>query len=40
MLADMHEYDGVRHTTYGDAVVNILGALGCCCCADALLMMR
>ncbi|GBF92649.1 amino acid permease-like [Raphidocelis subcapitata] len=25
MLADMHEYDGVRHATYGDAVVNVLG---------------
>lgn len=25
MLSEMHEYDGVRHGTYGDAVVNILG---------------
>jgi len=26
MLSDMYEYDGVKHGTYGDAVVNILGA--------------
>jgi hypothetical protein len=25
MLSDMYEYDGVKHGTYGDAVVNILG---------------
>lgn len=25
MLSDMYEYDGVKHGTYGDAVVNVLG---------------
>jgi hypothetical protein len=25
MLSDMYEFDGVRHGTYGDAVINILG---------------
>lgn len=25
MLSDMYEYDGVKHGTYGDAVINILG---------------
>lgn len=25
MLSDMYEYDGIKHGTYGDAVVNILG---------------
>jgi hypothetical protein len=28
MLSDMYEYDGVRHPTYGDAVVNVLGGWG------------
>jgi hypothetical protein len=28
MLADMHEVDGVRHATYGGAVVHVLGDEG------------